>query len=89
MNSEKEQSLYLQKNNGFVEIEASDNDDVIKNHQKNKDEKKKFLKGLFKELESKDSVKNNISYINDNDPKNKGKIIQMSYLKKLMKILTI
>ena len=35
------------KNNGFVEIEASDNDDVIKNHQKNKDEKKisqRFLK---------------------------------------------
>ena len=61
------------KNNGFVEIEASDNDDVIKNHQKNKDEKKNFSKVFFKELESKDSVKNNISYINDNDPKNKGK----------------
>ena len=61
------------KNNGFVEIEASDNDDVIKNHQKNKDEKKNFSKVFFKELESKDSVKNNISYINDNDPKNKVK----------------
>ena len=60
------------KNNGFVEIEASDNDDVIKIIKKIK-MKRKFLKGLFKELESKDSVKNNISYINDNDPKNKGK----------------
>ena len=31
------------KNNGFVEIEASDNDDVIKNHQKIK-MKKNFSK---------------------------------------------
>ena len=36
------------KNNGFVEIEASDNDDVAKNHQKNKDEKEKFLKVFLK-----------------------------------------
>ena len=36
------------KNNGFVEIEASDNDDVIKNHQKNKDEKKNFSKVFLK-----------------------------------------
>ena len=34
MNLEKEQSLYLQKNNGFVEIEASDNDDVIEKSSK-------------------------------------------------------
>ena len=54
-------------------MEASDNDDVIKNHQKNKDEKKNFSKVFFKELESKDSVKNNISYINDNDPIRKKK----------------
>ena len=35
---EKAIIVSTKKNNGFVEIEASDNDEVIKNHQKSKDE---------------------------------------------------
>ena len=41
---EKAIILSTKKNNGFVEIEASDNDNIIKNHQKLTEEKNTFSK---------------------------------------------
>ena len=64
---EKAIILSTKKNNGFVEIEASDNDNIIKNHQKLKEEKNTFSKTFLKHLEGKNSektVENNISYLN-------------------------
>ena len=64
---EKAIILSTKKNNGFVEIEASDNESIIKNHQKLKEEKNTFSKTFLKHLEGKNSektVKNNISYLN-------------------------
>ena len=64
---EKAIILSTKKNNGFVEIEASDNENIIKNHEKLKEEKNTFSKTFLKHLEGKNSeknVENNISYLN-------------------------
>ena len=64
---EKAIILSTKKNNGFVEIEASDNENIIKHHEKVKDEKNTFSKTFLKHLEEKSSKKtgeNNISYLN-------------------------
>ena len=55
---EKAIILSTKKNNGFVEIEASDNENIIKNHQKLKEEKNTFSKTFLKNLEGKNSEKN-------------------------------
>ena len=64
---EKAIILSTKKNNGFVEIEASDNDEIIKNHQSKNDENKGFSKVFFEELKSRNlnkNTKDNISYLN-------------------------
>ena len=64
---EKAIILSTKKNNGFVEIEASDNENIIKNHQKLKEEKNTFSKTFLKHLKGENSektVENNISYLN-------------------------
>ena len=64
---EKAIILSTKKNNGFVEIEASDNDEIIKNHQSKNEENKGFSKVFFEELKSRNLNKNvndNVSYLN-------------------------
>ena len=65
---EKAIILSTKKNNGFVEIEASDNENIIKDHKKKKEEQTSFSKAFFNHLDSKNtnnnSLKNNISYLN-------------------------
>ena len=46
--------LSTKKNNGFVEVEASDNDEIIIDHQK-KLRKKEFLKCFFERIKTKKS----------------------------------
>ena len=74
---EKAIILSTKKNNGVVEIEASDNENIIKNHKKKNDEKNNFSKTFFDQLESKKLNKkvssDNISYLkkqNNNDSEN-------------------
>ncbi len=47
---EKAIILSTKKNNGVVEIEASDNENIIKNHKKKNDEKNNFSKTFFDQL---------------------------------------
>ena len=60
--------LSTKKNNGFVEVEASDNDEIIFDHQKKIEEKKNFSNVFLKELKSKrknqTNNKNKVSYLN-------------------------
>ena len=63
--------LSTKKNNGFVEIEASDNENIIRNHQKKKDENN-FSKTFLKHLDKKNSENkrdDNVSYFNQRDIK--------------------
>ncbi len=64
---EKAIILSTKKNNGVVEVEASDNDDVIESHKKQVEDKKKFSTVFNKEINTsiKEKVKNhdNISYL--------------------------
>ena len=65
---EKAIILSTKKNNGFVEIEASDNEKIITDHKKKKEDKNSFSKAFFNHLDSKNknnsSLKDNISYLN-------------------------
>ena len=65
---EKAIILSTKKNNGFVEIEASDNEKIIIDHKKKKEDKNSFSKAFFNHLDSKNknnsSLKDNISYLN-------------------------
>ena len=60
--------LSTKKNNGFVEVEASDNDEIIVDHQKKIEEKKNFSNVFLKELKPKSQKENNnqnkVSYLN-------------------------
>ena len=61
--------LSTKKNNGFVEVEASDNDDIIFDHKKKVEENKNFSKVFLKELKTKNihstlNDKNKVSYLN-------------------------
>ncbi len=64
---EKAIILSTKKNNGVVEVEASDNDDVIESHKKQIEDKKKFSTVFNKEINNpiKEKIKNsdNISYL--------------------------
>jgi len=64
---EKAIILSTKKNNGVVEVEASDNDDIIESHKKQLEEKKNFSNVFNKELnqsvEQKVKKKDNISYL--------------------------
>ena len=44
---EKAIILSTKKNNGFVEIEASDNEKIITDHKKKKEDKNSFSKAFF------------------------------------------
>ncbi len=75
---EKAIILSTKKNNGVVEVEASDNDVVIESHKKQLEEKRSFSNVFMKEIEDKnDKIKtnriNNISYLGKNDIKNQKK----------------
>jgi flagellar biosynthesis GTPase FlhF len=70
---EKAIILSTKKNNGAVEIEASDNDVVIETHKKRLEEKKNFSNVFMKEIDSgkKNAQKkrDNISYLGAGTPK--------------------
>ena len=55
--------LSTKKNNGVVEIEASNNDEVIESHKKKLEENKNFSKMFLKEV---DGSKNSKEKFNDN-----------------------
>ena len=70
--------LSTKKNNGVVEVEASDNDVVIESHKKQLEEKRSFSNVFMKEIiQKKDKIKtnsiNNVSYLGKNDIKNEKK----------------
>ena len=71
---EKAIILSTKKNNGVVEVEASDNDDIIESHKKQLEEKKNFSNVFNKELnqsvEQKVKKKDNISYLGKNTSQN-------------------
>ena len=78
--------LSTKKNNGFVEIEASDNENIIRNHQKKKDENN-FSKTFLKHLDKKNSENkrdDNVSYLNKIPITRFQKIIQKNSLKQSM-----
>ena len=52
--------LSTKKNNGLVEVEASDNDEIISDHKKKIEEKKNFSNVFLKELKT-NSLKKNIN----------------------------
>ena len=63
---EKAIILSTKQNNGVVEIEASDNDEVIKTHKKQIEENKNFSNLFLKKLDSKsvnEDKNNNVSFI--------------------------
>ena len=65
--------LSTKKNNGFVEVEASDNDDIILDHKKKIEDNKNFSNVFLKELKTKNippinNNENKVSYINKKDP---------------------
>ncbi len=66
--------LSTKKNNGVIEVEASDNDDIIESHKKQIEEKKSFSNVFNKEINisNKDKVrmKDNISYLSKKEPQN-------------------
>ena len=49
--------LSTKNNNGVVEVEASDNDDVIETHKKQLEENKNFSNVFMKEIDQKKSDK--------------------------------
>jgi len=64
--------LSTKKNNGLVEVEASDNDEIISDHKKKIEEKKNFSNVFLKELKTNSlktniSNKNKVSYLNNKD----------------------
>ncbi len=65
--------LSTKKNNGVVEVEASDNDDVIETHKKQIEENKNFSNVFMKEINTSKQKKikksNNISYLGQKDSK--------------------
>ncbi len=65
--------LSTKKNNGIVEVEASDNDEVIVSHKKKIMENKNFSKIFLKEVDknaSSKTNKDNISFINNKSEQN-------------------
>ncbi|MBF92093.1 MAG: hypothetical protein CMP34_04730 [Rickettsiales bacterium] len=64
--------LSTKKNNGIVEVEASNNDNVIVNHKKKVEENKNFSKIFLKEIDGKNTNKNkfqnNVEFMNKTKP---------------------
>ena len=60
--------LSTKKSNGIVEVEASNNDNVIENHKKKVEENKNFSKIFLKEIDNKNEKKNkfqnNVEFMN-------------------------
>ena len=65
--------LSTKKNNGVVEVEASDNDDIIETHKKQLEENKNFSNVFMKEIDSSKEKKikknDNISYLGRKESK--------------------
>ena len=56
--------LSTKKNNGVVEVEASDNDEIIENHKRKISQKKTFSNVFLKQMNGEETKKDkNISYI--------------------------
>ena len=56
--------LSTKKNNGVVEVEASDNDEIIENHKRKINQKKTFSNVFLKQMNGEETKKDkNISYI--------------------------
>ena len=71
--------LSTKKNNGFVEIEASNNDEVIKSFPRNKDQKQIFKKLYLKKIENTKNSLRDISQksnINQETPNQKNEPLQ-------------
>ena len=49
--------LSTKKNNGVVEVEASDNDDIIESHKKQLEEKKSFSNVFMKQIDNSNQIK--------------------------------
>lgn len=62
---EKAIILSTKRNNGVIEVEASDNDEIIEIHKKNTEENKNFSNVFKKEISSSkvNKEKGNISYL--------------------------
>ena len=60
--------LSTKKSNGIVEVEASNNDNIIENHKKKVEENKNFSKIFLKEIDGKNNKKtkfqNNVEFMN-------------------------
>ena len=75
--------LSTKKNNGLVEVEASDNDEIISDHKKKIEEKKNFSNVFLKEFKT-NSLKTNInnenkvSYLKNKDFEDKNDNFQSS-----------
>ncbi len=89
---EKAIILSTKKNNGVVEVEASDNDDIIETHKKQIEENKSFSNVFMKEMDipvkHKINKKDNISYLGTKklkEPLQKGESTEL--LKKIQKQL--
>ena len=56
--------LSTKKNNGVVEVEASDNDEIIENHKRKISQKKTFSNVFLKQMNGEETKRDkNISYI--------------------------
>ena len=70
---EKAIILSTKRNNGVIEVEASDNEEIIEIHKKNTEENKNFSNVFKKEISSSkvNKEKNNISYLGSKNPEKK------------------
>ena len=85
---EKAIILSTKKNNGVIEVEASDNEEIIEIHKKNAEENKSFSNVFKKEISSfknlKDKKNDNISYLGSkNLEKNNNNDESFEILKKI------
>ncbi len=69
--------LSTKKNNGVIEVEASDNDDIIESHKKQIEDKKNFSTVFNKEIntsiQEKVKKRDNISYLGKKESNNSSK----------------
>ncbi len=71
--------LSTKQNNGVVEVEASNNDEVIETHKKKVAENKNFSKIFFKQIDGNkknNKSTNNVEFIKNNNEKNKGNTLE-------------
>ena len=85
---EKAIILSTKRNNGVIEVEASDNEEIIEIHKKNTEENKNFSNVFKKEISSSkvNKEKNNISYLGSKNPEKKiQKDVSLNILQQIQK----